>query len=212
MHDASLPRELRKHVQARCDREAGVDDNGKAFIRSELKLTLERSPLQRLVRSVILEIQPDLADRDGSASVRGEKVAELVDVVDGCISTVLRVNPKGCCHVRLLLSKTRGTFRCSEVDAGRNEPYAATGSKPLEDIAAVGVKLGRLDMRMCVDEHTFVQWMSAPSGKVDMGVNRAISSSTEAASNMPCDVMPLSFRGWRFATTTICLPTRDAGS
>src|SRR5664280_2782413 len=166
-----------------------------------------------MVRSTLLEVQSDLADGNGFVPGAGNQGVQLCQVVQRRIGAVLRVDSNGCENAGFLLCKANREVRRDKVDAWTDDQAEAGVPASLQDILPVAVELGHLDMRMRIDIcRFFAQWISAPSGRTVIGVRRAISSPTEAARSMPCDTMPLSLRGWRFATITICLPTRAAGS
>src|SRR5262249_29643294 len=51
-----------------------------------------------------------------------------------------------------------------------------------------------------------------PGGRSRSGITTPRPCPPSPASTMPCDSMPISFAGCRFATTTTFLPTRSAGA
>src|SRR6185503_20841699 len=74
------------------------------------------------------------------------------------------------------------------------------------------ITLGHADDRL--DVRLAGHFTRAPGGRSRSRTSTASapSSSVEPASTIPCDWIPISLAGSRFATTTTFLPTRSAGA
>src|SRR3954452_6873723 len=83
--------------------------------------------------------------------------------------------------------------------------------RPEKHLATVLLELLAVDVSVRIDEHYFSLLPMGKSSRKLAGTG-VPSTPKDAASSMPCDSRPRSFRGARFATTTILRPMSFSGS
>jgi len=109
--------------------------------------------------------------------------------------------------VRMAMAEGEDLVRIVETDGGHEEaphpPFARGVQGPF---ALVGGEA--LQMAVRVDQAHLTR---VPLGTWTSGWSSTGLPSIEAASTMPCDSIPMSLAGWRFATTITCLFTRSSG-
>src|SRR5689334_2431079 len=119
----------------------------------------------------------------------------------------MRVEPERAPDVRGSMAEGEHVIRVIELD-GRDEealhPPLARGVQG--PFALVGGEALQVAVR--VDQAHLTR---VPLGTWTPGWRSTGLPSIEAASTMPCDSIPMSLAGWRFATTTTCLFTRSSG-
>lgn len=129
----------------------------------------------------------------------------------------MRMSPQSAPDVRMAMAEGEEILGLGEL-GGRHEeaPDAPLPSRVQSPLAlvrpqvlevAVGVDgTGQIRRKIRRAHLTLV-----PLGTGAAGCSSTGEPSTEAARTMPLDSTPMSLAGWRFATTTTCLPTRSSG-
>ncbi|OPZ64399.1 MAG: hypothetical protein BWY85_01178 [Firmicutes bacterium ADurb.Bin506] len=105
-------------------------------------------------------------------------------------------------------SSARGSDVVTGIDHCLNTGYACLCHDGLHafDVGVV------IEVAVGVDQHAYFTLLPLDMGLSGVSVASTIGSPVvDAASSMPLDTSPRSLAGLRFATTTICLPTRSAG-
>src|SRR5690606_6580183 len=85
--------------------------------------------------------------------------------------------------------------------------------RPADNLLDVVAKALVIQMGVGVNELQRHHFTLLPDGRALSGWMMArVPSGPEAASSMPLETWPLSLAGFKLATTTTCLPTKEAGS
>src|SRR5579872_1793183 len=94
--------------------------------------------------------------------------------------------------------------------ADRHHLSHARLQRALDYLVAIRIKVGAVEMAVRIDQHYFKR---APTGTSSRKPARTgLPPSSEAATIMPCDSRPRSFRGARLATITTFRPSIFSGS
>ena len=123
------------------------------------------------------------------------------------------VGPQGAPDVRMAVAESEDVLGLVELDRRDQEPPHAPLPGRVEGALAL-LRRQALEMAVGVDrarEVGLAHLTRVPFGTWAPGWSRTGLPSSEAARIIPCDSTPISFAGWRFATTTTCLPTRSSG-
>ena|SRR5436305_13706981 len=122
----------------------------------------------------------------------------------------MRVSPQGTPDIGMTMAEGEDVLGLVQLDRRHEESPHSPLARRVESALAL---LGRqaLEMTMGIDRTRRAHLTCVPLGTWAAGWSRTGLPSSEAASTIPCDSTPISFAGWRFATTITCLPTSSSG-
>lgn len=185
-----------------------VDDEWLAETARELNLPEERHFLSATRRKVPIEVEPCLSDGD-HFRVMGEFFKTGTENVIP-VAGVMRVKSHRCPTICSFFGEPNGFLGAFFVESHHQKASQTRFASPLKNAFSVYVEIPKLKMRVRVEENgTHLTFAPGVTSRRNSAMHSPFPSS--AASNIPCDSTPSTFRGAKFATRSTRLPTTSAG-
>src|SRR5712691_6804429 len=186
-----------------------MDDDRLARVAGNAHLLDEDVALDIARRVIVVVVEACLADGHDFRvpSQRGQAAISLI----GGFRGIVRMHADGGVKRRVTIGQADAGFKIGRSVAGTDGHHVLdTGGKgALDHGFAVGIELLTVQMTMGVDQ---LHLSRAPIGTSSRKLaSTGISPSREAATIIPCDSTPRSFRGTRFATITTLRPISSSG-
>ena len=214
---APLPaRRARQHLRPAL---AVVEDDREARAAARSPASTRGPRSGRARRMVVVEVEPDLPDRDDLRPTRERlerrTVADRIEVPG-----LVRMDPDGRDDVlvrrppaRPPPPSPRASSRDQEPRDARAEPFGARAAAPWTwQSAASSIWTWHVASRPESNPRPTSPCSPAARARARPAAPAPPPSPTDAASTMPLDSTPMSFAGFRFATTTTLRPTSASGS
>ena len=204
-----------------------MDDHRQAEVHRQLPLLAHHALLGLAGRVVVEEVEAALAHRDDLGML--QRIRRLARCRPSSTSRrgadALPPSTRRRRSPRIVRSgaarrRARCTARGSPAGLGR---APSPEPRPVRRIRGSGGGSGSQCTRLC-RRHCWRRWPRwlcgpwptqrtvVPGGTSRSGCSRTGLPSSDAANTMPFDSMPISFAGFRLATTTTSLPTRSSAS